>query len=216
MTERMGWRRLQTPPSPKCLPRECCHPAGQVRTGTIQPGLKRLQGWAPTASLGSCARASPPSEWRIPSHCSSDRLFFRSKLFPLVLSLPDHGKIHSSSFYKSRSSSGNVQWGLPRTFFSPSWTSPALSVCFQRRSAPVLCLSCCPAGHPSVDSAQNTVGLPGCMNLLLAHVQLFVHQDSQVLQSCTQWVLSLYLCLGLPWLKYNTLLLAVLNLIRFT
>jgi len=37
------------------------------------------------------------------------------------------------------------------------------------------------AGHPSVDAAQETVGLPGCKHALLAHVQLFVHQKSQVL-----------------------------------
>ena len=38
-----------------------------------------------------------------------------------------------------------------------------------------------PAGHPSVDASQDTVGLPGCKSTLLAHIQLFTHQDPQVL-----------------------------------
>ena len=38
-----------------------------------------------------------------------------------------------------------------------------------------------PAGHPAVDTAQDTVGLSGYKRTLLAHVQLFVHQDAQVL-----------------------------------
>ena len=39
----------------------------------------------------------------------------------------------------------------------------------------------CSASHSSFDAAQDTVGLPGCKSTLLAHAQLFVHQDSQVL-----------------------------------
>ena len=38
-----------------------------------------------------------------------------------------------------------------------------------------------PCCYPSVDTAQDTVGLLGCKSTLLAHVQLFTHQDSQVL-----------------------------------
>lgn len=38
-----------------------------------------------------------------------------------------------------------------------------------------------PCCHPSVDAAQDTVGLLGCKCTLLAHVQLFTHQDPQVL-----------------------------------
>ena len=38
-----------------------------------------------------------------------------------------------------------------------------------------------PAGHSSFDAAQDTVHLPGCKSTLLAHVQLFVHQDPQIL-----------------------------------
>ena len=35
-----------------------------------------------------------------------------------------------------------------------------------------------PAGHPSFGAAQDAVGLPGCERTLLAHVQLFVYQDT--------------------------------------
>ena len=38
-----------------------------------------------------------------------------------------------------------------------------------------------PAGHPFFNAAQHTVGLPGCKHTLLAHVQLLVHQNPQVL-----------------------------------
>ena len=38
-----------------------------------------------------------------------------------------------------------------------------------------------PAGHPSFDSAEDTVGLLSCKCALLVHVQLFIHQDLQVL-----------------------------------
>jgi len=38
-----------------------------------------------------------------------------------------------------------------------------------------------PHCHPSADAAQDTVGLPGCECALLTHIQLFIHQDSQVL-----------------------------------
>ena len=33
----------------------------------------------------------------------------------------------------------------------------------------------------SFDAVQDTVGLPGCKSTLLAYVQLFIHQDPQVL-----------------------------------
>jgi len=36
-----------------------------------------------------------------------------------------------------------------------------------------------PAGHPSLDAAQDTVGHLGSKHMLLAHVQLFVQQDLQ-------------------------------------
>ena len=36
-------------------------------------------------------------------------------------------------------------------------------------------------GHSSFDAPQDTVGLQGCKCMLLAHVQLFVDQDPQVL-----------------------------------
>ena len=38
----------------------------------------------------------------------------------------------------------------------------------------------CPAGHPSFDAAQDTVGLLGGKSTLLTCVQLFVHQDLPV------------------------------------
>ena len=38
-----------------------------------------------------------------------------------------------------------------------------------------------PADYPSVDAAWDTVGLLGCESTLLAHIQLFFHQDPQVL-----------------------------------
>ena len=38
-----------------------------------------------------------------------------------------------------------------------------------------------PSRPPLINAAQNTVGLPGCKRTLLAHVQLLVHQDPQVL-----------------------------------
>jgi len=38
-----------------------------------------------------------------------------------------------------------------------------------------------PVGHSFFNAAQNTVGLPGCKRVLLARVQLLVHQDPQVL-----------------------------------
>jgi len=40
-------------------------PTSSAAQDPIQPGLERLQGWGTTASLSSCTRASPPSEWRI-------------------------------------------------------------------------------------------------------------------------------------------------------
>jgi len=38
-----------------------------------------------------------------------------------------------------------------------------------------------PIGHPIFDAAQNTVGLPGCRSTQLAHIQLFVCWNPQVL-----------------------------------
>ena len=34
-----------------------------------------------------------------------------------------------------------------------------------------------PSGHPPLDAAQDTIGLPGCKSTLLAHIQIFVYQD---------------------------------------
>ena len=38
-----------------------------------------------------------------------------------------------------------------------------------------------PAGHSSLDAAQDTVGFLGCECTLSAHAQLFIHQHLQVL-----------------------------------
>jgi len=38
-----------------------------------------------------------------------------------------------------------------------------------------------PAGHASLDAAQDTVGLLGCERTLVAHVKLFIHHYPQVL-----------------------------------
>ena len=38
-----------------------------------------------------------------------------------------------------------------------------------------------PAGHPSFDAAQDTAGLLVSKSTLLAHIQLFIHQNPQVL-----------------------------------
>jgi len=40
-----------------------------------------------------------------------------------------------------------------------------------------------PAGHASLDAAQDTVDLLGCECTLLAHVRLYIHQHPQVLLS---------------------------------
>lgn len=59
-----------------------------------------------------------------------------------------------------------------------------------------------PAGHPSFDTAQDTVVLLGCESSLLAHVQLFIHQDPQVLLCRAETFptgLSLQLCIA-AWL----------------
>ena len=37
-------------------------PTSSAAQGPIQPGLEHLQGWGTTASLGSCASTSPPSQ----------------------------------------------------------------------------------------------------------------------------------------------------------
>ena len=51
-----------------------------------------------------------------------------------------------------------------------------------------------PAGHASFGAAQGTVGLLGCEGTLLAHVQLDIHQNLQVLFS--RAVLNHFI----PWL----------------
>ena len=41
---------------------QSCLSLDQAAQGPVQPGLEHLQGWGTTASLGSCASASPLSE----------------------------------------------------------------------------------------------------------------------------------------------------------
>jgi len=38
-----------------------------------------------------------------------------------------------------------------------------------------------PAGHASLDAAQDMVGLLGCKRILLAHVELLIHQFPPIL-----------------------------------
>ena len=56
------WKGPESPPSPTPCCGQGCPPPAQAAQGLIQPGLERLQGWGTTASMGSCASASPPSE----------------------------------------------------------------------------------------------------------------------------------------------------------
>jgi len=62
----LGWKGAQ---SPRC-PNPCCGqgypPPAPASQGPIQPGLECVQGWGTTASLHSCARASPTSKWNFP------------------------------------------------------------------------------------------------------------------------------------------------------
>ena len=62
-SHRMAWvgRALKAHPAPTAFHRQGCPPAAQGAQGPIQPGPECLQRWVTTASLGSSARASPPS-----------------------------------------------------------------------------------------------------------------------------------------------------------
>ena len=59
-----------------------------------------------------------------------------------------------------------------------------------------------PSGHPSADGAQDPICFPSCRNTLLARVQFFIHQDSQVLlcraalKGCS--LQSVYITTSLP------------------
>ena len=76
-----------------------------------------------------------------------------------------------------------------------------------------------PAGHCFTDAAQDNVGLPSCKHTLLAHIELFVHKNPEVLLCravLNNFSTSLYTYLGLPQLKWKTLHFVLLNLIQFT
>ena len=60
------------------------YPPAQAAQGPIKPGLDRLQGWGTTASLGSCARTSPPCQCRI----SSSHLTHLPLRFPVLTRMP--------------------------------------------------------------------------------------------------------------------------------
>jgi len=62
--QRMAWvvRDLKTHPVPPPCHGQGCPPPAQAAQHPIQPGLERLQEWGTTASLGSCASTSLPSE----------------------------------------------------------------------------------------------------------------------------------------------------------
>jgi len=77
----------------------------------------------------------------------------------------------------------------------------------------------CLAGHSSSGAAQDTVGLPGCKSILLAHVQFFVHQATMSLSTKllpTNSSSNLYSHLELPQPKHNTLILALLIFITLS
>jgi len=61
--DRTVWvgRDLNTHPIPIPGHGQGCSPPAQAAQSPIQPGLEHLQRWGTTASLGSCASASPPS-----------------------------------------------------------------------------------------------------------------------------------------------------------
>ena len=87
-------------PIPPLLPWAGLPPSSSAAQGPIQPGLECLHGWGTTASLGSCASASPPSEERT--------FFLKSNLnfpsfslkpsSPLVSSLFSHFVFQSNAF----------------------------------------------------------------------------------------------------------------------
>ena len=59
------WLRLEgtlKPPQSHPVPWAGLPPSSSAAQGPIQPGIEHLQGWGTTASLGSCASASPTSE----------------------------------------------------------------------------------------------------------------------------------------------------------
>ena len=76
-----------------------------------------------------------------------------------------------------------------------------------------------PAGHASSDAAQDTDGFLGCECTLVAHVQLFIHQYSEVLlhrAALNPFIPQPVLILGIAPTKMQDLHLALLNLVRFT
>ena len=73
-----------------------CPPPAQAAQGPIQPGLERLQGWGTTASLGSCASASPPSGERI-SRLTSNLNLPSYSLKPFFLDLSQSTYVISQS-----------------------------------------------------------------------------------------------------------------------
>ena len=74
-----------------------------------------------------------------------------------------------------------------------------------------------PAGHTSLDAAEDTVGLLGCEHTLVAHVQLFIHQYPQVflIRAALNPFIRQPLLIGLPRPMCRTLRMALLNM-RFT
>lgn len=75
-----------------------------------------------------------------------------------------------------------------------------------------------PAGDAPTNTTQNTISLLCQQSTLLAHGQLFVHQDPQVLlykASSQPFGPSLYWCMGLFLTKHMTLQFPLLNFMRF-
>jgi len=76
-----------------------------------------------------------------------------------------------------------------------------------------------PAVHTSFDAAQDMAGFLGCESILLAHVQLAIHQYPQVFSAglcSTLSSLSLHWQWLLPLPRCKTLHLELLKLIMFT
>ena len=94
---RLGWKGPHSPPSPIRCHGQGCPPPAQAAHGPIQPGLKHLQGWGTTASLGSCASASPPSQWKTSLTYNLNLPSFSFKPLPLILSQSEHVKSQFSS-----------------------------------------------------------------------------------------------------------------------
>ena len=107
IAEWFGLEGASKPTQPNPCRGQGCPPPAQAAQGPIQPGLERLQGWGTTASLGSCASASLPSDFPLISHLHYPSSSLKS--FPLVPSLSDFYKVHLPPLYKLPLSTRRLQ-----------------------------------------------------------------------------------------------------------